>query len=294
MINGTALVGEVGSGAIGISKELAIPVLSLGVPSASPAPESLPVNPPAPPAFVGNLEAVNAAPERGAAPIIASAAGAASEGEERYYELRIVTFDENGEPREHPEDKIPLNDEKLKAIHPFNPSKLPALFGRLPADRYRIYLIEDGTERLILDFIIQQGQPIETPEVEEVEADPAADAANPFGDDQAESQNHDDGAAATIGHWLPAIPTPPPADASSGGTASFAERLGNASFVSHGGVVLGAVALTYAAGDKWEKSIERLMERFDRRRRLPPWSRRTQSESRTRNTTQREPAHRPL
>jgi hypothetical protein len=36
----------------------------------------------------------------------------------------------------------------------FDESRLPDLFGRLPNDRYRLYLFEDGTERLVLEFII--------------------------------------------------------------------------------------------------------------------------------------------
>ena len=92
-------------------------------------------------------------------------------GEIRYYEFRVVTFDDEGNLVEREEDRINLNDDRLEAIKPFNPSKLPALFGRLPADRYRIYLIEEGAERLILEFIIQGGQPVETPEGSEGDSD---------------------------------------------------------------------------------------------------------------------------
>jgi hypothetical protein len=35
----------------------------------------------------------------------------------------------------------------------------------VPSDNYHTYLVEDGAERIILDFTIEQGQPIETPEV---------------------------------------------------------------------------------------------------------------------------------
>jgi hypothetical protein len=136
------------------------------------------------------------------------------------------------------------------------------LFGRLPADHYRIYLIEDGAERMILEFTIQQGQPIEIPERE---------ATDPFTDEQAAPQAPN------------AVPAPnqnkadgPPVenDASSNGAPikaadAFAERLGKASFLSHGGVVVGAAALAFSKRGRWEQSIDRLMERFDRRRRLP-------------------------
>ncbi len=43
---------------------------------------------------------------------------------------------------------------------------------------------------------------------------------------------------------------------------TFAERLGNASFVSHGGVVVGAAAMSLAAGDSWEKRIDRALEKL--------------------------------
>ena len=49
----------------------------------------------------------------------------------------------------------------------FDISRLPEAFGRLPDDRYRLYLVEDGTERLVLDFVIQQttdaGDPVPLP-----------------------------------------------------------------------------------------------------------------------------------
>jgi hypothetical protein len=247
-----------------------IDVLTPLVPPAMPPSAPLPVTPPAPPVMESWSEPPRATSQPTSMEFVGAAAGVASEPEVRYYELRIVTFDEEGNLKElkAPQEKIRLDDLDLKAIHPFNPSKLPALFGRLPADRYRIYLIEDGTERLILDFIIQQGQPLEMPETDEVETETEdGAAADPFEDDSAETQNFEH--------------------------TSFAERLGDASFVSHGGVVLGAAALAYAGTDRWEKSIERLMERFDRRRR-GAWSRRTRSESPPARATKREPVHLPL
>jgi hypothetical protein len=48
---------------------------------------------------------------------------------------------------------------------------------------------------------------------------------------------------------------------------AFAERLGRASFISHAGIVVGAAALAFSRNGRWEQSMDRLMERFDRRRR---------------------------
>ena len=50
---------------------------------------------------------------------------------------------------------------------------------------------------------------------------------------------------------------------------AFAEQLGRSSFVSYGGIVVGAAAFAFARKGRWEQSMDRLMERFDRRRRSP-------------------------
>ena len=83
-----------------------------------------------------------------------AAGGVTTSGEEHYYELRIVYYDKEGNLVENEDVKIKLDDQEYQALNPFNPklkrresfdlSKLPVLFGRLPADHYRIYLIEDG------------------------------------------------------------------------------------------------------------------------------------------------------
>jgi hypothetical protein len=288
--------GSLPANVIGVSIAVIIDVLSL--PSVLPSiPEVPTMAPPpvAPPMMRFEFVTANTLPQRGTYHIVSTAAGVVTEGEQRFYELRIVTFDENGELIElkGEDHAIRLDDEELKAIFPFNPSKLPELFRRLPADRYRIYLIEDNTERLLLEFIIQQGQPIETPDIEDIEIEPPESAVDPFHDDDTnEQQQQDDRSAEATGDQLPAAAVlRSDEDAPRADSASFAERLGNASFVSHGGLVLGAAALTYAASDRWEKSIERLMERFDRRRRMPPWRRRTKSQSRSSDAPQREPIH---
>jgi hypothetical protein len=272
------LTGMVPADVIGISTTLVIDVLSL--PAVMPVipPASLPSNPPASPVIVANLELATAPIQRMTIHYAAASAGVTSTGEERYYELRIVSFDDDGHLEEKEEAKVRLDDRRLKAIFPFNPSKLPALFGRLPADRYRIYLIEDGAERLMLEFTIEQGQPIEIPEVNAVEPE-AGGAVDPFMDDAADIPSLE-------GSQLSGESRDESKQAQ-----SFAERLGNASFISHGGVVVGAAAVAYAGSDRWEKSIDRLMERFDRRRRLPEWRLRTKSESQASDAAARDSVH---
>jgi hypothetical protein len=299
-IGGQALVGDVvlnpngsvTSSAIGIFEILTIDVLTLQTaPSTIPAMESMPAPIFAPPVLAANVEAANTLPQRGSHIVVASAAGVTTEGEERYYELRIVVVDEAGE-LDDKKIRINLNKEDLKAIYRFDPSKLPELFRRLPADRYRIYLIEDGTERMILDFIIQQGQPIETPEQETLEIEEMGPRDNATdAHDSAELQNADDRPVARLEQATPRQALLPTGDTTTRRDSSlFAERLGNASFVSHGGVVLGAAALSYAASDRWEKSVERLMERFDRRRHSPGL-RRTKPQSMKPGASQREPIY---
>jgi hypothetical protein len=222
-----------------------------------------------------------------ATPLAASATGVTGTFEERYYELRIVSFDNEGNPKEDLENGvISLDSREEIGIYPFDLSKLQELFGRLPADRYRLYLIEDGAARLILDFTIQQGQPIETSDVEE-SGNQGDDAGTPFKDDESgeptikvnplEDNNLpvppaalpvDDRAAGLAPGTDPLAELRlDPVSARSRAAESFAERLGNTSFLSHGGLVVGAAALAYTKSDRWEKSIDRLMERFDRRRR---------------------------
>jgi hypothetical protein len=195
------------------------------------------------------------------------------QSEERYYELRIVSFDENGNLVETPtEQSIRLDDPKLKAIAPFDPSKLPALFGRLPPDRYRIYLIEDGTERLILDFVIEQGQPVEVPE--NFEGDLGGAALGPaeiMKDNGADVPAVLDAKVESRETEIEPVSIDLRRSARIDAAQSFAERFGNASFLSHGGMVVGAAALAATTAGRWEKSMDRVMEQFGRRR---PFTRR--------------------
>jgi hypothetical protein len=263
-----------------------------------PTPEALPRAPEAPPTILANFEFVSQPPQRGNTTIIESSAPTAMAGEERYYELRIVSFDENGELVELQADRIRLDNPNLKAIKPFDPSKLPALFGRLPADRYRIYLIEDESERLVLDFIIQEGQPIEVQETSEgtVEEVPI----EPMGDEGAAGEILDadqlaEPGEADLGWAVPGTPQQngehdapynlprferEPAWSRMQAAESFAEQFGEASFLSHGGIMVGAAALAATTTGRWEKSMDRVMEQFGRRR---PFTRRGRRSTRQSN-----------
>ena len=127
---------------------------------------------------------------------------------------------------------------------------------------------------MILDFTIQQGQPIEIPEVEDTNIGMDNAATDPFGDEQAAppapgavpASNEN---KASTGYRSPRKTARVTDNSPSKAADAFAERLGKASFLSHGGVVVGAAALAVSANGRWEQSIDRLMERFDRRRRSP-------------------------
>jgi hypothetical protein len=273
---GSSTIGRYTQNAIGITTTLTIPVLDLpAITTALPEPITRVTPQPPPPVVEANVEIAQPV-VASVNPLAGSTAGTTSTAEERYYILRIVSFDSEGNPIEV--DSIRLDTKQEIGIYPFDLSKLHELFGRLPADRYRLYLFEDGTERLILDFTIQQGQPIETSDIEE-SGNQGDDPGTPFNDDHpAEpsinvnpAENNelqgspaglpvDDRAAGLVFPADPVLARSRVAD-------SFAERLGNTSFLSHGGLVIGTAALAYTTSDRWEKSIDRLMERFDRRRR---------------------------
>ncbi len=295
MLGDLPLVAPINNEQVGIFEPFVIPVLELPtVTPQLPETESLSVNPPPPPAVEARPEIAQPveSPTQQFVPITS---GVASSGEERYYELRIVSFDKDGKLVEDREAIIKLNDPALKAIYPFDPSKLPTLFGRLPADRYRIYLIEDGAERLILDFTIQQGQPIETPELEDTNSDMDEAATDPFGDERAAPQEPDAVPASNENNGERPATKNGASNSSSTSKAAdaFAERLGKTSFLSHGGVVVGAAALAFSASGRWEQSIDRLMERFDRRRRSPNHYRAAKRERQLLETSTSNSAHNP-
>jgi hypothetical protein len=257
----------------GIDTIVNVPFVGSSVVTILPIAEALPSAPEAPPTFLGSFEFQSQPVQRGNTTFIESTGGGVVQSEERYYELRIVSFDENGNLVETPtEQSIRLDDPKLKAIAPFDPSKLPALFGRLPPDRYRIYLIEDGTERLILDFVIEQGQPVEVPE--SFEGDLGGAALGP-------AETIEDNSAAVPAAFesdpesreseIEPVSIDVRRSARIDAAESFAERFAEASFLSHGGMVVGAAALAATTAGRWEKSMDRVMEQFGRRR---PFTRR--------------------
>ena len=178
---------------------------------------------------------------------------------ERYYALRIVTFGQNGEINETELTKdgqeVALGDlEDPESGEGFELSQLPELFKRLPDDRYRLYLIDGQTERLVLDFVIRQGQPVEaqddagegpqsgTPAGEINEMDPLGDGATnrpagilPVGRASGPSvpaDSHQDPRAIEA--------TELRLDAPIESHGSAVERLGSVPVVSSGGVLLGA------------------------------------------------------
>jgi hypothetical protein len=291
----------------GIDTIVNVPFVGSSVVTILPIAEALPSAPEAPPTVLASFEFQSQPVQRGNTTFIESAGGTVVQSEERYYELRIVSFDENGNLVETPtEQSIRLDDPQLKAIAPFDPSKLPALFGRLPPDRYRIYLIEDGTERLILDFVIEQGQPVEVPEDFEGDVGPSTEetlerieetgAAVPIGNGVGWASPTDADHAITVGlaeagafdqdggHCPPCNVVDIRRSSRIDAAESFAERFAEASFLSHGGVVVGAAALAATTAGRWEKSMDRVMEQFGRRR---PFTRRRRRDTYQSNGAER-------
>ncbi|MCA9137879.1 MAG: hypothetical protein KDB00_14005, partial [Planctomycetales bacterium] len=95
--------------------------------------------------------------------VLNNSIGTTKQTDQRYYVLRIVSFGSDGEVKLMQGDQEYRLPDMVDADSEagFELSQLPELFKRLPDDRYRIYMIEGQTERLVLDFIIRDGQPIE-------------------------------------------------------------------------------------------------------------------------------------
>jgi hypothetical protein len=265
----------------GIQTIVDIPFASvIGSVDAIPAPEPLPVNRSAPPLLGGNVESAARPVEAPTMVLQAATATVAAEAEVRYYELRVVIFDENGRLVDdpNPASRIRLDNDEFRAIYPFDLSKLPELFRRLPADRYRLYLIEDGVERLILEFTIQQGQPVEASEMGEEKPldqpreDPSSEDAKDAPHFQGQSSpmrghrqfqasfgpSEKEKTEGVLSHSVQSGSTQAiihPAD-------TFAERLASAQFFVHGSVVIGAAALATRRASRWEEVADRRMERF--------------------------------
>ncbi|MCO8121578.1 hypothetical protein NHH03_07510, partial [Stieleria sp. TO1_6] len=149
--------------------------------------------------------------------------GTTQQANQRYYVLRIVTFGSEGEVKLMQDDQeYRLRDmEDPDSEAGFELSQLPELFKRLPDDRYRIYLIEGQTERLVLDFIIRDGQPIEAQSEDAVDV-PA---------DQQEVETGQPRQPIAPADQSAALDRPTP---------SVAERLGSVPVVSTGSVLLAA------------------------------------------------------
>jgi hypothetical protein len=183
---------------------------------------------------------------------ISNSIGTSAEALERYYVLRVVTFGEAG--------TVELDEYRLKDLEDpdseegFELSQLPELFKRLPDDRYRIYLIDGKTEKLMLDVIIRDGQPVEVQDEDPVDKqgfiDPVAPAqalmleADTLSVDElvvpvigtnrgpAEAEHEETDSEGEVVRVLPAGTTE--------GQHSAAERLGTLPAVSSGGVLIGA------------------------------------------------------
>jgi len=272
----------------GIQTIVDIPFASvIGSADAIPAAEPLPVNRSAPPVLVGNIESAAQPLETPTTVLQTAAATVAAEAEERYYELRVVIFDEYGRLVDdpNPESRIRLDNEEFRAIYPFDLSKLPELFRRLPADRYRIYLIEDGVERLILEFTIQQGQPVEASEVgEEMHLEEAE--GNPFMGDDHDAQKLEEQSSTTPGdHQFQIALSPNQGETITEGMLPqylrllygqpstqpsdvFAHWLAQAPFFAQGSIVITAAALAASHASCCEKVADQRMEHFGQRARF--------------------------
>ncbi|QDV42148.1 hypothetical protein Enr13x_19910 [Stieleria neptunia] len=171
--------------------------------------------------------------------------GSAVVTSQRYYVLRIVSFGAESEGEVKLWDSQPGREEySLPDLEDpdsgegFELSQLPELFKRLPDDRYRIYLIEGQTERLVLDFIIRDGQPIES-QSDDQPGQPM-DATESDADADADAEPPENPPAASVDRPA-AGPTAVPAAGSIGrSNLSSVERLGSVPVVSTGGIVLAA------------------------------------------------------
>jgi hypothetical protein len=263
----------------GIQVTILVPVITVqGSASAIPQPEPL-STPIILPTVMTTAETPAPQPVEAATFEVQASAGTTGETAKRYYELRIVSFEQDDEGKINESESVPINlddlnkqvdpdDEVAREVLPFDPSKLRELFRRLPDDRYRLYLIEDGVERLLLDFVIEQGRPVEM-EIEAAEPEEIGEAT-----DQNQGpgeQLGDPFEAGEEGAFLrpqhPVVPSVMPSE-----EPTFADRLAAAPFISHGGVLITAAAWTRATsarrndGAPQRNSSDRLMAQFARHR----------------------------
>jgi hypothetical protein len=165
----------------------------------------------------------------------------------------------------------------------FELSKLPVLFKRLPDDRYRIYLIEDGTARLVLDFLIRDGRPVEAPEDAGTEPGDGADDAAPGAESEMregiDTDTMDDpgdatNAGASVRRQEAAVPAHgrPPTEqfrqanarelTSNPRSQEFAQRLGSMAYISQGTAILTTSMLGLTTHNGREKLIDQVIRRI--------------------------------
>ncbi len=165
----------------------------------------------------------------------------------RELEVRIVIpIDDAGNFREQVVMKLPA--EML--------TDLPALFRRLPDDRYRIYLMLEGSaeERLVIDVLVRDGRPMEPGDV----SGEAASEALPLPADP-----HADPRAAPGPAALPELPvaprpaTPPAPEAGDAAGAQAPARL-------FAGVGLAAAAIVASRAAPWSEQVDEAAEQIGR------------------------------
>ncbi|MCC9603439.1 hypothetical protein LOC67_23060 [Stieleria sp. JC731] len=174
--------------------------------------------------------------------VLTGSIGTARQLEQRYYVLRIVTFGSEGEIkiiRDNQEFRLP-DLEDSDSDSGFEISQLPELFKRLPDDRYRIYMIEGQTERLVLDFIIQDGQPIEAQHT-----DNATSYRQTSEGDVTDSENQLDVSKT----HSPTTRIDGPHTDTQSDQSSLMERFGRAPLVAAGGMILTAEMMRFTKRD---------------------------------------------
>jgi len=163
--------------------------------------------------------------------------GTGQHSDSRYYVLRIVSFGDEGEVRldQQGQEYRLRNLDDPDSETGFELSQLPELFKRLPDDRYRIYMIDGQTERLVLDFIIRDGQPVEA---QQETAGAESDAVR---------SNEEEATEADPGPVADDLSSRPSGESLS---RNLATRLGDDAVISSGGILLSASMLPLAARSK--------------------------------------------
>jgi hypothetical protein len=264
---------------------LSVPPGFLALAAPLPEPEALPAPFAGPPTLETAFEFAAGEPLRGTTLVLATTATSTGAQEERFYQLRIVSLDEHGNLIEREPDRIDLSRIYFdRDKTQFELSELPDLFRRLPDDRYRIYLIEEGAERLVLDFLIRDGRPIEVPQTPEAgrsegRTENEGGGTDAGGGHTPPTDTPDDQAAA-INASVPRVATQLPAaggsprQAAAGPDAAgdvltsqesvqeFATRLGRAAFVAPGGLVLTAAMFSSRTEEDRVREIDQAIRQL--------------------------------